>query len=383
MLAAARRIAPKAAALSNEIEAGRRLPTELTRELAEAGLYRMVMPAALGGFELHPLTVIDVLETLARADAATGWCVMTGALTAMTAAWLPDEAAKHIFGRPEVMTSGVTAPMGRAEFVGGSYYLTGWWPSASGGAHCQWLAAGAVVTENGRPKMMRKGVAEMRLFFVPREEVILHETWRASGLCGTGVGNMEITNVRVPAERSLSLTTRPRVRGPLYDFPCLGLPSVGGPAVALGVARRALDELLVAAHQERRLLLGQRALARWSALQEAVVACESVLRGARAYLLEAAHAAHEAATRREVSLHHRAALRLSCTHATQSAVRIVRELVDATGEVGGAREDLLQRCLRDVQAVSEHAAFVRPTVEPPEDVLPGVPAAERTPFAMS
>src|ERR1041385_2356846 len=83
VLAAARRIAPKAAALSGEIEAARRLPRALVQELAEAGLLRMVVPEELGGFEMHPLVIFEALETLSRADGSTGWCVAIGALTAI------------------------------------------------------------------------------------------------------------------------------------------------------------------------------------------------------------------------------------------------------------------------------------------------------------
>ncbi|HEX8441017.1 acyl-CoA dehydrogenase family protein, partial [Archangium sp.] len=90
VLASVRQFAPRVAARSEEIETARRLPADLARELAEAGLFRMAIPEAHGGLELHPALMIEAIELLARADGSTGWCVMIGALTAMCSAWLPE-----------------------------------------------------------------------------------------------------------------------------------------------------------------------------------------------------------------------------------------------------------------------------------------------------
>src|SRR5688500_1933852 len=147
VLASVRQFAPKVAARSEEIEAARRLPADLARELAEAGLFRMVIPEAYGGLELHPAVIIEAIETLSRADASTGWCVMIGAVTAMCSAWLPEPAARIIYSAPDVITGGVAAPLGRAEVVEGGYRVTGRWSWVSGGQNCRWLVGGVVVTK--------------------------------------------------------------------------------------------------------------------------------------------------------------------------------------------------------------------------------------------
>jgi indole-3-acetate monooxygenase len=53
LLAVAHELAPRVAARSDELEAARRLPPELARELAQAGFFRMFLPEAYGGLELH------------------------------------------------------------------------------------------------------------------------------------------------------------------------------------------------------------------------------------------------------------------------------------------------------------------------------------------
>jgi len=240
VLATARQLAPSLSLRSEEIETARRIPADLAQALAEAGLFRMVVPEAYGGFELHPAVVIETVETLARADGSTGWCVMIGALTAMCSAWLPEPEARLIYGAPDVITGGVAAPLGRAELVEGGYRVSGRWAWASGSQNCRWLVGGVVVTKDGAPRMVREGVPEMRLVLFPIEDVTLHDTWYASGLCGTGSGDMEVRDLFVPAERSTSLVTeRPRIDRPLYAFPAFGLLALGIPAVALGIEKAA------------------------------------------------------------------------------------------------------------------------------------------------
>ncbi|WP_375765369.1 acyl-CoA dehydrogenase family protein [Archangium gephyra] len=374
VLAAARQLAPKAAARSEEIETARRLPADLAQELAQAGLFRMVVPEAYGGFEMHPALVIEALETLARADGSTGWCVMIGAVTAMCSGWLPEPQARLIYGAPDVITGGVAAPMGRAELVEGGYRVTGRWPWASGSQNCRWLLGGAVVTKDGAPQM-RGPMPEVRLFFFPIADVTLHDTWHAAGLCGTGSGDMEVRDVFVPAERSMSIITeRPRVASPLYGFPAFGLLGVGIPAVALGIARRAIDELTALANQKKLIAAGGQLLAKRPAVQEAVADAEATLRAARAFLFETVNTTFEAGTRAEVSVKHRAELRLAFTHATRSAARVVDRMYEAAGGTAVYRASPLQRCLRDIHVATQHAMVAPSTLELIGSVLLGLDA---------
>jgi len=377
VLAAARRLAPRIASRSEELESARRLPAELSRELAEAGLFRLVVPEHHGGFELHPALVIETLETVSRADGSVGWCVMIGALTAMCAAWLPEPVARTIYGVPDVITGGVAAPLGRAELVEGGYRVTGRWAWASGAQNCRWLTGGVVVTQGGSPRM-REDRPETRILYFPIEDVTLHDTWNASGLCGTGSVDMEVRDVFVPAERSTSLITeRPRIDRPLYRFPAYGLLAVGIPAVALGIARRAIDELTALAHQKK-LMPGGQAMATRPAVQEAVAVAEATLRAARALLVETVHETFESTTHQEATLRQRAELRLAYVHATRDAARVVDRMYEVAGGSAVYRSSPLQRCLRDIHAATQHAMVGQPMREIIGAVLLGVDANTAT-----
>lgn len=107
--------------LAPDIERERRVPESLATELSASGFYRMLVPASLGGGEVHPQVFVDVLEALGRGDGATAWTVMTGSTTGLLAAYLPRAGAEALFRDPATIPAGVFAPMGRARVVDGGY----------------------------------------------------------------------------------------------------------------------------------------------------------------------------------------------------------------------------------------------------------------------
>src|SRR5262245_59489655 len=147
LLAAAQALAPRVREAADAIERERRLPAGLVRACAEAGLFRMLVPRALGGAEVDPATMIAAIETVATADASAGWCVMIGATTGVVSGYLPEEVAHTVYGDPTVVTGGAYAPSGRAVVAGDDFRVRGRWAFASGCEHCAWLLGGCVVLD--------------------------------------------------------------------------------------------------------------------------------------------------------------------------------------------------------------------------------------------
>jgi alkylation response protein AidB-like acyl-CoA dehydrogenase len=56
-----------------EIEREQRIPKALVEQLRAAGFYRMVIPRALGGLQVDPLTYLRVAELLAEGAGSIGW----------------------------------------------------------------------------------------------------------------------------------------------------------------------------------------------------------------------------------------------------------------------------------------------------------------------
>lgn len=369
LLATAVELGPRLSARSAEFESARRLPPDVVEEFARAGFFRMLIPEAYGGLELHPVISFQVIEALSRADGAAGWCAMIGSGTGLSTAWLPESVGREVCSSPEVIIGGVAAPLGRAERVEGGYRVTGRWPWASGGHHSHWLVGGAVVFEDGKPRFVRDDIPETRLLYFPSEAVTLHDTWFSLGLCGTGSGDMEVKDLFVREDHAFSLLMPPKVARPLYGFP-FGLLGHGIPAVALGIARRAIEELSTLARQKT-VLAERRLLAARPSVQEAIAEADAEVRAARAFMLDVIHAIVDEATKGPVSMRGRADLRLAMTHGTRAAARAVDRVYEAAGGPAVFHTHPLQRCFRDVHTLTQHAFVARPTLEITGGVLLG------------
>ncbi|WP_437590778.1 acyl-CoA dehydrogenase family protein [Sorangium sp. So ce1000] len=114
LLDAARSLVPLVEEHAQQGERERRLPDPVARAFRESGIFRMCRPRALGGLEADPLTAMQVIEELSRADGAAGWCAMICGATGVFDAYLPVEGGKEMFASPDVVTAGVFAPSGRA-----------------------------------------------------------------------------------------------------------------------------------------------------------------------------------------------------------------------------------------------------------------------------
>src|SRR5258706_4015542 len=98
VIARAEAVRADVAAASNEIEETRRLPPALLDKLHEARLFRLLLPRSSDGIETDPVTFFHVIETIARADASTAWCLSQAGGCAMSAGYLDLPVAHAIFG---------------------------------------------------------------------------------------------------------------------------------------------------------------------------------------------------------------------------------------------------------------------------------------------
>jgi indole-3-acetate monooxygenase len=359
VLDAVRAALPVIAGRSAEIEAARRLPDDIVAVLVDGGLFRLAVPAALGGLEADPRTMIDTIDFLSWADGSTGWCVMIGALSGLLASVLPEQGAKEIYGDPASVTGGTFAPLGRAVAVDGGWQVTGRWPFASGCEHSTWLMGGCTAGSEYLAVMM------------PTSEVEIIDTWHVAGLRGTGSHDIAVSNVFVPDTHVVRLLAmEPQRGGPLSSFPFFGMLAVGVAAVGLGIARRSIDELITLAGGGKES--GRRSAER-PAVQAAVARAEGELRAARSLLRSEIDAAWDAATAGHApDIPTRTSLRLAATHAAHTAAEVSSSMYDAGGASGIYDSSPLQRCFRDAHAVTMHVMVGTPTWETVGRMLLGV-----------
>lgn len=137
LLEIARGFRPRIVAERDRIEAGRRLPDDLARDLASDGFFGIFLPAAYGGLDLAPADALAIFEELARAAASVAWCVWNGN-THWTAAQLSPKAAGAIYAGPHAITANSTRSSGQAHLVPGGYRVSGRWSLVSGCELAAW-----------------------------------------------------------------------------------------------------------------------------------------------------------------------------------------------------------------------------------------------------
>jgi alkylation response protein AidB-like acyl-CoA dehydrogenase len=155
---AAKGLTPQIEASVDETERGRRLPSALVQAMAEAGLFRLWIPGSLGGEETDPMTLVNVVEEVSRADGATGGCLAIAGQYGVFGGYLPKDAAREIYGTdPNVFTSGALRALGRAAIVEGGYRVTGRWPLGSGCQHSTWIVGTCQIIDGAQPKFGANG----------------------------------------------------------------------------------------------------------------------------------------------------------------------------------------------------------------------------------
>jgi indole-3-acetate monooxygenase len=362
--AAAAAIAPRIAARAEEIETARRLPTDLAREMAQAQLFRLVVPAVYGGPQCCVAEAIQAIEIIAQADASAGWCTMIAATTALNAAYLPPDLAREIYADPLGITGGVFAPLGKGVREGDDLIVSGRWAWASGSQNCSWLLGGCVVIEDGLMRTLPSGAPDHRMVFFPAAEAELIDTWHVTGLKGTGSLDMQVHQLRVPYRRSVSLIVdKPQVDGVLYAFPAFGLLALGIAGVALGNARAALDGVKTQLASKRQVG-AKRTMAERGAVQMQFAQAEAQWGSARAFLYESIALAWRQAEQGDaITTEGRAQLRLAATHATRTCADVVRSAYDLAGGAGVYLSNDVQRRFRDGHVLPQHIMVQSATYE--------------------
>jgi indole-3-acetate monooxygenase len=354
-LDAAQNLAPMIRSCADQIEANRELPRPLFEALADAGLFRLALPHVLGGAEIDLPAYVQVLEEIGKADASTGWVVNQCAIFATYAARMPRDIARLIWSdTPRSIVANTPLPTGQAVAVPGGYRVTGRQGFSSGCRHAAWLAARAHIFENGQPRL-KDGQPEERYLFVPAAEAELLDTWHVRGMRGTGTHDFVVSDVFVPAERTVLQAGAPLLEtGPLYEIPRSLLFASGDAAVALGLARSCLSAFfeLAGAKTPRAM---QAMLRDQPLVQAAVGHSEAHLRSGRAFLNEVVcELWTEAISTGTITLDQRAALRLATTHAIHLAVDVVDTVYQAAGVTAIYEGTPMQRYFQDIHVISQH-----------------------------
>jgi alkylation response protein AidB-like acyl-CoA dehydrogenase len=356
MLQTLRGIGEIADARALEIREARRMPADIVERLIDSGVFRTWVPACYGGRGGTAMDLFESIEALAYYEASAAWCVMVGGTTALTSGFLSPDWAREIYGDPRAVTGGFANPLGRGCVVDGGLRVTGRWGWGSGTTHCTWIVGGVSISADGGSTAVRSDGLKTPVVFFPRSEVKLHDNWRTLGLAGTGSVDYEVDDVFVPEGRWAPFPMLgPVIDEPLYHFSSIGALATGVAFVSVGIARRAIDEILKLA-TVKVPAGGARPLSDRAQIQSQVIEAEAAWLSARAVLREQVEACWHEASTVGISINSRRLLRVAAINATERSARAVDICYVAGGGSSIHDSSVLQRLFRDVHTATQHGA---------------------------
>ena len=362
VIARAEALRPLVEATSNEVEDMRRLPPALLDRLHEARMFRLLLPRSSNGIETDPITFFHVIETIARGDASTAWCLSQAGGCAMSAAYLDLPVAHEIFGNdPRAVLAWGPGPRVKAIECEGGYRVTGVWAFASGGRHATWLGAHCPIWQtDGSPRLNANGKQIERTMLVRTEEVQWTDIWNVVGLRGTASDQFALNDHFVRADHSITrdVITREgeaecREAGPLYRLPAMTCYEMGFAGVALGIARASLDTFVDVA--KNKIPRGKISPIRDNAVVQTNLAQAEVgIRSARAYLLQSmADIWKRISAGARLSVDDRILIRMTSTNAIHRGREAVDFAYNAAGATAIFESHPLERRFRDIHTVTQ------------------------------
>jgi alkylation response protein AidB-like acyl-CoA dehydrogenase len=367
VLESAAALQPVVRGFEEETERERRIPPALVEHLRGAGLYRMLVPHALGGLQLDLLTFLRASELIAEGDGSVGWNLANNAVQQMIALSLPDAGVTEIFAHgPDTIIAGTAVPGGgSAVAVDGGYMVSGRWPFGSGCRESRWMLGNFQVAYDGQLRQNADGSPTLYRGFFATTECTVIDTWDMTGMRGTGSHDWSVSDVFVPEQRTVRIPGRlltnqwQRWPGPLYALPVHALIGAHHSVIATGIARAGIDALTELAGAKtpraRPGLLRER-----EQVQESVARAEALLGAAQAFRsMVSASIWNTVVDGHEPTLEQNARCRLAASFAVDSARQAMDLVYRAGGTTSSQRSHQLAHCWQDLHVVAQ-AASVAP-----------------------
>ena len=358
LVARARALAPKLRERALQAERDRRIPRQSVQEYIDAGLIRTLMPRRWGGYEHDHEVQFDIAIELGRSTCgSSAWCLNYLTDHACMLAQFPEQAQHDVWNRDRdacIATS--AAPSGKAEETPDGYRLNGDWSWCSGLAHSQWIMIGGLVHRAGDDH------PDMRLFLVPTADLAMNDTWFCAGLRATGSNTVHADNVLVPKHRSLSFSTMRDAhppgsetnKNPMYRTPFLAVHTYALFGPALGLSRGAYREFTQWT-RKRVLTYTQLAIAQHIPVQMTIAEIAAQIDAAE--LLGRRCLAKARENYSGMTMETRALLRRDFTYAMKMLRNAMDMLIKISGSGGLLDSNPIQRCWRDVHAISSHVVM--------------------------
>jgi alkylation response protein AidB-like acyl-CoA dehydrogenase len=308
--------------------------------------------------------LFQVVEAIAQGDASVAWCIGQASGVSMASAYVKPEVARAVFGdRHAVAASGPNNAKATAVACDGGYRVTGEWAFASGSKHSAWLCGHSPTYEpDGRPRVGTDGkpLDQLTVLF-PKSSAEMTDVWHVMGLKGTGSDSYSVKDLFVPADYSFTRESDAdrMEQGPLYRFSIFNMFGVGFSGVALGIARRALDDFIKLA-VAKRPYAATALLCENNVIQSQIGLSEARLQSSRTYVIETFRKLYDAAARgARFTQEMRTANRTATCYAIHQAREVVNFVYHAAGATAIFESNPFERRFRDLHTVTQQgqAAF--------------------------
>lgn len=331
-----------------EFEQQRHISPDIIEGFKQLGVYRALVPKRLGGLEWHARQFCELIETIAQADGSAGWVASFGMAPVYLAA-LPTATFETIYrDNVDTVFAGGIFPPQPATYVDGGIEVSGRWSFSSG-------CMGATVVGVGISPRKGETTGLPRMAVMPREKATIVEAWDVSGLAGTGSHDLVVDKVVVPEEWTFVRGGASNLSEPMFRYPALAFAAQVLAVVNLGIARAAIEELrrLAGGHKA---VTGAPSLGDRPATQASLAQHEAQLQSARTWFYAAIDDAWASLTRGDpLSPAQTSALRLSAAHAARTGAEVTRGMQMLSGMAGIYNSSPIARCVRDANAVTQHA----------------------------
>jgi alkylation response protein AidB-like acyl-CoA dehydrogenase len=343
-----------------ESERLRTLSPVIVDRMWASGLMSAFNPKVAGGAEPSFREMIETWIEMAWQDGSFGWIGIANLPSTFAAAtYLPDDGFAEMFTANDnhITIGGQYFPNGQGASVDGGYRLSGAWSFGSGTGHSAYIGAGFFPMDDGEMRWVSDGIPDMRVAFLPREEVTFTDGWHVQGLKGTGSYDYTVTDVLVPECRTIPLFTREPARGSsaASRMGLMPVTAAGHASFALGVAKSMLDDVEELAATKVRMS-DMATLASRQTFQKGLAHHVAAWRAARLLVLDA-FAAAEAAVESGDDLTPllRGDMRVAAVYATDIARAVAEWAHLAAGTTAIREGSRLERAFRDIYTGTQHA----------------------------
>lgn len=340
---------------ADETERNRTMLPEVYERLVEAGLFRILQPAHIGGYGLDLATHLEVAGVLSRGCGSSAWLQCLIGNQNSHIAWYPKEAQDEVMadGKP-LFVPLVMGPPEIAERVDGGVRLNGKWPYVSGVDQATWMMLSARdPDDHGR----------VLTCLMPRAAGSAADDWHVMGMRGTGSKTVLLDNVFIPDHRVLCFREAEKSGAPGAavnpDALYVGAPNglmfamvVAGPAV--GLAASAIDSYKDRLHNRwsARMPSSQ---TEWPTSQARLGRATARWKVARRSLLEAAEAfTGQVRAGETMTIEQRTNYRMAVVEVVGQCADIVYDLFCDSGTGVVVDGSPMQRALRDILTLRSH-----------------------------